>query len=335
LRATFAKTLEDIWYGGGRFALLLAPLAWIYRVLLYVHKSLAMRRREGVSVPIVVVGNITVGGTGKTPIVIWLVERLREQGFAPGIVTRGYLGAGSADEPVQVFPHTSAAQAGDEAVLLARRLKCPVVACRNRLLAARSLVENGAIDVIVSDDGLQHYSLRSDFDIVVVDGARGLGNGRLLPAGPLREPSVRLDSADLILVNGPAWARPDALRFELSATDVVQLSDGSRLPLSAFAGRRVHAAAAIGNPERFFAMLRSAGCIVDAHAWPDHAQIPLEKLNFADDAPVLITEKDAVKCPQAMPAGVWSVNVDVKFEESSRMFVLREVAKRICSDAHG
>jgi len=313
---------------------LLSPLSWLYRSLLLMHRKQASRRRFDPGVPVVVVGNITVGGTGKTPMVIWLVERLRDYGFNPGVVTRGYLGSASAGEPLHVNEDTPAAQAGDEAVLLARRLRCPVVACANRVLAVRSLIANAEVDVVVSDDGLQHYALKSDFNVVVVDGARGLGNGRLLPAGPLREPAARLDTADLVCVNGSPWSYAGAVQFKLLATTVVQLSDGSQLPLSAFSGRRVHAAAAIGNPARFFDLLRDAGCIVDERAFPDHALIPQECLSFADDDPVLITEKDAVKYAQGMPDGIWSVNVDVRFVDlGTATGIMEKISKRLTRDS--
>jgi len=313
---------------------LLSPLSWIYRSLLLMHRRQARRRQFDPDVPVVVVGNITVGGTGKTPMVIWLVERLRDSGFNPGVVTRGYLGSASASEPLHVIADTPAAHAGDEAVLLARRLRCPVVACANRVLAVNSLITNAGVDVVVSDDGLQHYALKSDFDVVVVDGARGLGNGRLLPAGPLREPAERLDTADVICVNGSPWRHAGSVEFELHATSVEQLSDGSQLPLSAFSGRRVHAAAAIGNPARFFDLLRGAGCIVDARAWPDHARIPQEHLSFADGDPVLITEKDAVKYAPGLPDGIWSVNVDVRFADAgAATSIMQKISKRLTRDS--
>lgn len=202
------------------------------------------------------------------------------------------------------------------------------------MLAVQSLIANEAVDVVVSDDGLQHYALKSDFDVVVVDGARGLGNGRLLPAGPLREPAERLDTADLVCVNGSGWSYAGSVRFELHATGIVQLSDGAQLPLAAFSGRRVHAAAAIGNPARFFDLLRSAGCIVDARAWPDHAFIPQEDLSFADDDPVLITEKDAVKYAPGLPDGIWSVNVDVRFADAgTATSIMQKISKRLTRDS--
>jgi tetraacyldisaccharide 4'-kinase len=306
---------------------LLVPLSWIYAVLLRRYQRRALARSELLDVPVIVVGNLTVGGTGKTPVVIWLIEQLTQLGYRPGIVTRGY-GGTETDPPLLVGPASSALEAGDEAVMLARRLGCPVVAGRNRVLAAHRLIESGGVDVVVSDDGLQHFSLRRDCEIVVVDGGRGMGNGRLLPAGPLREPENRLGQADIVLVNGAGWTSPDAHHFELQCATVVQVADGRRRSLAHFSGRTVHAHAAIGNPQRFFAMLAAAGCVVEEHAWPDHAHIPMENLRCAAD-PVLITEKDAVKLPRPAPAGIWVVNVDLDMARSSAAAVLQRVAERI------
>ncbi|MGD8323806.1 MAG: tetraacyldisaccharide 4'-kinase [Gammaproteobacteria bacterium] len=331
MRVWLAKLLQHIWYRRSLIGLLLVPVSWIYAAMLALHRARAASRRESLMVPVVVVGNVTVGGTGKTPVVIWLVEQLRGLGYRPGIVTRGY-GGNVTGKPFSVDPETSASVAGDEAVLLARRLHCPVVACADRVAAARMLSETANVDVIVSDDGLQHFALPADCEIVVVDGARGMGNGRLLPAGPLRERPRRLEHADVVLVNGPGWTHPGALRFDLPCTAVVQLRDGLRRPLSEFSGSTVHALAAIGNPDRFFEMLRQAGCTVDEHAWPDHAVIPIANLAFADAAPVLITEKDAVKLPQSVPGGVWSVVVDVELSSAAAAEMLGKIAKRIGRD---
>lgn len=308
--------------------------------------------------PVIVVGNLTVGGTGKTPVVIWLVERLRERGLHPGIVTRGYGGRGSG-VPLHVGPDSVAETAGDEAVLLARRLGCPVVACVDRVAGVRALIDTGSVDVVVSDDGLQHFALHRDCEIVVVDGRRGLGNGRLLPAGPLREPAGRLDDADVVLIHGFAqtreaafeadcrprceqrsrdgsvasrgWTYSGGIGFDLRCTTVVQLCDGTESSLASFRGRQVHAHAAIGHPRRFFAMLRAAGCHVDENPWPDHSAIPIERL--VGDAPVLITQKDAVKLDAPVPAGIWSVNVELEMPEPAAAQVLNIVADRIRRDA--
>lgn len=328
MRARLTKFFERIWYERSPLATLFVPVSWVYALLLKIHRERAYARRESFRVPVIVVGNLTVGGTGKTPVVIWLVERLRERGRRPGIVTRGYRGKAT-DSPLWVDLEVSASEAGDEAVLLARRLRCPVVACRDRVLATRELIASETVDIVISDDGLQHFALRADCEVVVVDGMRGIGNGRLLPAGPLREHPRRLASADVVLVNGPGWTCRGSLPFDLTCTSVVQLCDGAKSTLAEFSGRSVHALAAIGNPDRFFALLRSAGCTVDQHAWPDHAEIPVGELKFPDASPVLITEKDAVKLPQPVPAGVWSVNVDVDLPQTVAAAVLDKVSERI------
>ncbi len=244
---------------------------------------------------VVVVGNLTVGGAGKTPLVIWLAGELARRGLRVGVALRGYGGArGSAR---RIEPTDSAAEAGDEALMVRRRLDMPVAVGASRPEAVRLL--EGYCDAIVCDDGLQHYALARDFEIAVIDGMRGFGNGWRLPAGPLREPVARLGDVDAVIVNGPGHDRPGAIRMTLEPVSVVSLGDGSRRPLSAFAGRDVVAAAAIGNPGRFFAMLRSHGLTVEARALPDHARFTPVQAGVGEGKPVLLTEKDAVKCEGA------------------------------------
>ena len=334
MRAFLSRALEHAWYGGGRLSLLLIPVAWLYRVLLAFAKLRGRLRARTMPIPVVVVGNVTVGGTGKTPMVVWLVQQLQAAGFNPAVITRGYLGSVSersdSSGPLLVSAEASAAKFGDEAVLLARQLpRCPVVAGADRAANVAFVLRQTSADVVVSDDGLQHFALLPTCAIAVVDGQRGLGNGRLLPAGPLREPATRLDAVDTVLVNGGHWTWPGAVRFELQCIQVTQLVDGERRSLEDFKGARVHALAAIGNPQRFFSMLRTAGCDVDAHAWPDHAAIPAQAMQFNDGAPVLITAKDAVKCPQPLPRGVWMVDVEVRIDAQARSEVMRTILASI------
>lgn len=332
MRAVADKIFERIWYQGSPISWLLIPVSWIYALLAAISRRRGYARRVALRVPIVVVGNVTVGGTGKTPVVVYLAAELCRLGWNPGIVTRGY-GGSATDEPRRVSRDDFASKAGDEAVLLARRTKCPVIACADRVRAIQALLDTDSVDVIISDDGLQHYAMQPDYEIVVIDGVRGLGNGRLLPAGPLRESAKRLSLVDTLLVNGSGWSRPGALRFNLQCRNVVQLSNGERRSLAAFSGKPVRAHAAIGHPERFFRMLRAEGCIVEEHAWPDHAPIPAQLLEPRDAVPVLITEKDAVKLVQPVSAGVWSVNVDVEMNAADAQALLHRVAERIDRDA--
>ncbi len=276
-----------------------------------------MRRRqrlrhtaEALPVPVIVVGNIAVGGTGKTPFVIWLVERLREWGWRPGVISRGY-GGSAPQYPFAVCADSDPSHCGDEPLLIARRCECPVVVAPDRVAAARALLAQSAVDVIVADDGLQHYRLGRDLEICLVDGARGLGNAALLPAGPLREPPQRLREVDLVVANGPGWddAALRPLRMQLHSEQAHNLLSGAAQPLAAFRGRRVHAVAGIGRPARFFEMLRAAGIDAIEHPFADHhAYVPAE-LAFGDALPVLMTEKDAVKCGAFAAPAWWAVPV--------------------------
>jgi tetraacyldisaccharide 4'-kinase len=261
-------------------------------------------------VPVIVVGNLTVGGTGKTPLVVWLARYLAGKGYRPGIALRGYRARRSAAEgPQRVAPDADPLRVGDEAVLLARRAGCPVVAGADRVAAAALLVNDWGCDLVLTDDGLQHYRLQRQLEILVVDGARRFGNGRCLPAGPLREPRRRLAAVDLVVVNGGV---EDDGRFSLVPGDAVNLRDPTRQrPLRAFIGEPVTAVAGIGHPQRFFGMLEDLGLSVTPIVYPDHHAFGANDLHHWPPGPVLMTEKDAVKCqPLARPEH-WCVPVRV------------------------
>ena len=253
--------------------------------------------------PVLVVGNLIAGGSGKTPLTIAIVDRLLAEGFKPGVASRGY-GREQPDTARWVEAGTDTALGGDEPVLIARRTGVPVRVDRDRVAAARALIDAGC-DIVVCDDGLQHYRLLRDVEIEVIDGRRRYGNGRSIPAGPLREPVARGASCDFRVVNLGATraveTAPDACGFgewpmRLAVDDARALLGARAMPLSAFAGRRVHAVAGIGDPERFFETLRGAGIGVVPHAFADHHRYVAEDLRFGSDLPVLMTEKDAVKC---------------------------------------
>lgn len=265
-------------------------------------------------VPVIIIGNITVGGTGKTPLVIWLAHWLRQRGFRPGIITRGY-GGGSSHWPRCVGPDTPAAEVGDEAVLLQRRTACPVYAGPGRLEAGRRLLSEQDCDIIISDDGLQHYALERDLELVVIDGKRRLGNGLCLPAGPLRELPGRLRSVDLIVTNGEVAAGEQPMRVVGSEAFSVNRSHLPRL-LESFSGQTVQALAGIGDPERFFTMLESVGIRVERHAFPDHHPFTVEDLSPFAGKTVLMTEKDAVKCEAFAGDNVWFVPADAVFAKN-------------------
>lgn len=324
-----SSRLEARWYADEPAPLALRPLAGLYGCIAARRRRRLQDRAQRVGVPVIIVGNIAVGGTGKTPLVIWLIERLREWGWRPGVVSRGY-GAKLPRRPFVVSAHGDPHECGDEPLLIARRGGAPVVIDPDRVAAARRLLADGEVDIIISDDGLQHYRLARDLEIGVVDGRRGLGNGALLPAGPLREPPARLREVDLVVVNGNGWddASLRPLRMRLTAGDACALEHGQRRPLSAFAGQRVHAVAGIGNPQRFFGMLRDAGIEVIEHAFADHRSFRPQDLSFADALPLMMTEKDAVKCARFARPGWWVLPVSASFERADEQRV-RESVNRL------
>jgi tetraacyldisaccharide 4'-kinase len=302
------------WQRRGAFAWAMAPAACVFGAIAAARRAtfaLGWRERVRVGVPVVIVGNVTVGGTGKTPTVIALVQALRAAGFTPGVVSRGYGSRGG--EPRPVTAASSPSEVGDEPVLIARRTSAPVWVSRDRVACAKALcAAHGDVDVIVSDDGLQHYRLARDVELVVFD-QRLAGNGFLLPAGPLREPISR--HRDATLVNNPfdrilpPW--PDTFALTLTTGDAWHLGDPSlRRPLAQFVGARVLAAAGIGAPERFFATLRAAGLAPATRPLPDHYAFRDNPfVNEPADA-VLITEKDAVKLSAWRDARIWVVPVE-------------------------
>jgi len=317
------KWLHRIWYEGAAAYQLLLPLSGVYWALITLRRCLygmGILGRHRAIVPVIVVGNITAGGTGKTPITIWLCRELRDRGFSPGIVSRGYGGSRSSTS-MRVDSASDPEVVGDEPVLLARRAECPVVVDANRARAAQMLVDDG-VDLIIADDGLQHYRLARIYEICVIDGSRGLGNRRLLPAGPLRETIDRLGEVDQVLINGRRSEKNEALtvveqnaiEFELVANEVMRLNGSLTRSIDRFAGTTVHAVAAIGNPSRFFDMLRAHGMQVIEHAMRDHARLTSNDLKFGDDFEVLMTEKDAVKLDVVRSDKYWTVPVEVRID---------------------
>ncbi len=265
---------------------------------------------ERLPVPVIVVGNLTVGGTGKTPLTLWLAGLLKQQGYRPGIISRGYGGKKQA-QPLIVGPDTSPEEAGDEPVLIARRSGCPVCVFPRRAQAGRLLLATADCNILIADDGLQHYALDRDIEIAVVDGARGFGNGHGLPAGPLREPPARLQSVDWVVYSGIGPAGSTVMT--LTSGSAVNLANPDcHRPLSSFVGDPIHAIAGMGNPQRFFDDLRKQGLAVDGHAFPDHHAYRPEDLGFAGSTPLLMTEKDAVKCRRFATANFWFVPVQAR-----------------------
>lgn len=300
-------TLASAWYGAGRAPWWTWPLAALYGGVIRLRRALyciGWLRREHLPVPVVVIGNLTAGGTGKTPLTIAVAASLREHGFRPGVVSRGH--GGTQREPLLLGGSPDPRQVGDEPCLI-RASGVPVAVGRDRPAAARLLLDAGC-DVVVADDGLQHYALARDVEICVIDGVRRFGNGKLLPLGPLREPLGRLRSVDLRVCNG-GTAEAGEYPMQLRGDEAVALEGGERRPLASFATGPAHAVAAIGNPQRFFDSLRAAGIEVIGHAFADHHAFSADELDFADGLPLLMTDKDAVKCRSFARPHWWRVPV--------------------------
>lgn len=279
----------DGWYGKHGWLFFLIPFSWLFRVIIFFRRWIYSRFATRLPIPVIVVGNITIGGTGKTPFVIWLAEYLKQQGHTPGIISRGY-GSRAPYYPYEVSPDENPPFSGDEPLLLARHTNAPVVISPNRVAAAEKLISQyPKTTIIISDDGLQHYALARDVEIVILDGERRLGNGYCLPAGPLREPASRLKTVDFVIVNGE--------NMRLIPGDLCSIQNSRQTqPISAFQNKTIHAVAGIGNPQRFFNMLRELGLTIIEHPFPDHHIFSFQDLDFGIDAIIVMTEKDAVKC---------------------------------------
>lgn len=329
LRAGAERWLNAGWYGQ-RPILWLIPLTAVYALLLGLRdllRRLGWQRPQYAGVPVLVVGNLTVGGTGKTPFVVWLCERLREAGRHPGVVSRGHGGRPSGARAVA---HEDAAEYGDEAVLLARRSGAPVWVGRDRLATARALrAAHPEVDVLIADDGLGHRRLGRDLEVVMLDGARGLGNRWWLPAGPLREPAGRLREVGLVVATGqPCADHVDAPVMHLDLGDCVRLCDGARRPLAEFRQAPVHAVAGIGNPQRFFRSLEVAGLSLVPHAVGDHARFDPAAL-AAGSAPVLMTEKDACRLGPVQDPRLWMLPVSARFLPHDEAWILDVVQRAL------
>lgn len=305
----------EFWARRGLPAWLLLPLAGVFAAVVAMRR-LAYRRgwlsRQRLPVPVIVVGNISVGGTGKTPLLTMLAPALRARGYRPGIVARGY-GGRSSHWPRAVLADSDPHEVGDEPVLLATLTGCPLSVGPDRVAAARALLAQHDCDLILSDDGLQHYRLARDVEIIVIDARRRLGNRWPLPAGPLREPPSRLQQADFIVINGGEAA--DAWSMRLSGTRCIGLGSAEDCELDALRGRTVHAVAGIGDPERFFSALEAAGLTIERHAFPDHHAYTPADVDFGAAASVLMTGKDAVKCRHfCLPGAVRWLAVEAELQ---------------------
>ena len=329
---------QNIWYGSAQPPWYLRALSPVYgtlvrlRARLYAHGWLQSVR---VPVPVIVVGNITVGGTGKTPLTIWLVHKLSALGLRVAVISRGF-GASSGGGIRRVTPASSVAVVGDEPLLISRRTDCAVYVGRDRVAAARAAIADGA-QVLIADDGLQHLRLARDAEVVMLDAQRRLGNGALLPSGPLREGATRLASVSAVVTTGTSTGAAGgdsiykgALPMWLEGSLLQPVNaPGPTHALAEFAGQRVHAIAAIGNPGRFFRTLQASGIDLIKHPYPDHDPFKLAELQFGDGLPVIMTEKDAVKCQAFAPANCWCLPVAAQFSAADE----RKLLGRLFMDA--
>lgn len=320
--------IDRIWYGADPAPWWMRALVPLYRLLYRLVRwpyALGWRRPAQLPLPLIVVGNLTAGGAGKTPLVMALIEALRARGFHPGVVSRGY--GGSATAPTLLDEAPDPRVVGDEPALIRYRTGAPVAVGRDRVAAA-GLLHGNAIDVIIADDGLQNPALCRDIEICVVDGQRRFGNGQLLPAGPLREPAARLGQVDFVVCNGGS-AQTGEIQMQLQPGQAMPVGRrAAARSLASFAGGTVHAVAGIGNPQRFFASLRTCGLDLIEHPFADHHAFSASDFAFADALPVLMTEKDAVKCREIADERLWQVPVDAELPASFFDAVERRLAEQ-------
>jgi len=330
-----SRKIEANWYTNKKPNVVLRLLAFCFGLLSNLRKSLyslGILKQFKIDVPVIVIGNINVGGTGKTPVTLWLAGILHKQGKNVGIISRGYGGSRSRREPILVSKNSKAEEVGDESLYLARESDAIVCVCVNKVRAAETLVSKGA-EVIISDDGLQHYSLARDFEILVIDASRGFGNGYLLPAGPLRERPETIQSFDYVLINGDNgdfgqdWSKDTRYtNFRLLNETVESLSEQSRESISFFTGSEVLVLAGIGNQERFYQSLKDYGVIVQPVAVDDHGKVDLFELRKESNLPILMTPKDAVKYDHEFPKNSWLVQPTISFDNEN---VLNEIIKQL------
>lgn len=323
--------LQHHWYRITPLHLILFPLSLIFRLLVAVRREMYLNgtlTSHQLLLPVIVIGNITVGGTGKTPLTLALAQQLVELGWHPLIISRGY--GRTISRPQKVSLSSTSTQVGDEPLLMAQRDICPVWVGANRVATARTALQNHPLcDVVLCDDGLQHYRLQRDVEIAVIDGVRGFGNGLILPAGPLREPVSRLQTVDAVVVNGGETIAGQFL-MRLSGDVFYNLPDTTRKAAPAdFHKRNIHAVAGIGNPQRYFQHLESLGLSFTPHAFPDHHPYTASDLVFANCDVILLTEKDAVKCASFADARYWVLRVDAQIDSALIDHILRKI------DPHG
>ena len=327
--------LQKQWFCKSLWHLLLLPLACVYLELAHFRKllfKLNVFKSYALPVPVIVVGNISVGGTGKTPAVIYLAHQLRLAGYYPGIISRGY---GRSNSLVQAVSLSSTPeQVGDEPLLIATRTRCPVFVGNDRVAAGAALLkQHPEVNVIISDDGLQHYRLKRSMEVAVVDADRGVGNGFLIPAGPLRESVARLSLVDVVIVNGDLAAlklqlpNKNLFSMRLVGETFLSLDGKQKKPAQYFKNKKLVAVAGIGNPDRFFGHLRTMHLDFQSQAFPDHHLFCLDDFASFKSKTILMTEKDAVKCRAFQDADIWMLPVDAMIEPGLMKNILNKLSR--------
>lgn len=323
--------LQNHWYRITPLHLILYPVSMIFRALAALRRELYLSGflpSHQLLLPVIVVGNISVGGTGKTPLTLALAEQLIKHGWHPLILSRGY--GGTAKKPQPVSQSSTAAQVGDEPLLMARRDLCPVWVGADRIATAHAALQAcPECNVVLCDDGLQHYRLQRDVEIAVIDGMRRYGNELMLPAGPLREPVSRLQSVDAVVINGGDAAGKEYAMNLGGEIFCNLLNPGQTATAADFEKPNVHAVAGIGNPQRYFQQLEALGISFTPHPFPDHHAYSAVDLSFADCDAILLTEKDAVKCAAFADARYWVLRVDAQIDPALIDHILRKI------DPHG
>ena len=311
------KSLDHYWYTSSIINWLLLPLSWLYCLVAIIRRKLYrlnLLHSYSSPVPVIVIGNIVVGGSGKTPLLLSLCEYIQQKGFKPGVVSRGY--GGSVNGVKQVQQADLAEVVGDEPMMIFQRTRLPVVVGADRVAAIDYLLKNNECDIVLSDDGMQHYRMQRDLEIAVIDADRGFGNGFCLPAGPLRERVSRLQQADIIAYNGISSEVSDKSSYSLQIVSLMKLNSDESRTLDSFTQKPVHVIAGIGNPQRFFRQLRQNGIEIIEHAFPDHHSYQQQDFSDWSKACIIMTEKDAVKCGHLTLTDAWVARAEALFSDT-------------------
>lgn len=319
--------LVNSWYKTHPLRWLLWPLSVLYCAIICLRRTLykiGFYKQHHLNVPVIIVGNISVGGTGKTPLVIWLAKQLKDAGFRPGIISRGY-GGKAEYYPQSVTPLSDPRVVGDEPIIISRQSECPMMVAPKRVDAAKQLLEQFDCNIIIADDGLQHYALGRDIEIVVVDSQRLFGNEYCLPAGPLREPLSRLNQIDFIVYNGSTNSAEYAMTTSQGQA-INLLNPNIRRELNSFNKKTVHSIAGIGNPTRFFKQLTRHGITLMPHEFADHHPYSEDDLEFNDDLDILMTEKDAVKCQHFAKKNMWYIPIEASISGKLEQHLFTKLA---------